>query len=106
MYLFENMNQPDSLLIVDDVYSTGRNVAALIDRLSAKMKRNMPGDVRVAVPYYKPAQNRTSRVPDYYLHETDKWLVLPYELTGLSRKEISEHKSWILPILDQCKPVS
>jgi hypoxanthine phosphoribosyltransferase len=105
-YLFENMNQPDALLIVDDVYSTGRNVAALIDRLSVKMKRNMPGDVRVAVPYYKPAQNRTSRVPDYYLHETDKWLVLPYELTGLSREEISEHKSWILPILDQCKPAS
>ncbi len=101
-YLLESMNYQDSLLIVDDVFSTGRNIDALVNRLSTKMKRNMPGDVRVAVPYYKPAKNRTSRVPDYYLHETDAWLVLPYELTGLSAEEIDKHKNWINPILALC----
>ena len=79
-YLLETMNAEDGLLIVDDVYSTGLNVKAVIDRLATRMRRNLPHDVRIAVPWYKPARNRTGRVPDYYLHETDKWLVLPYEL--------------------------
>lgn len=99
-YLFENINREDSLLIVDDVYSTGLNVQAVIDRLALKTKRNMPHDVRIAVPFYKPSKNKTQRVPDFYLHETDKWLVLPYELTGLSQQEIKTHKPWLVPILD------
>lgn len=98
-YLLENMNSDDSLLIVDDVYSTGRNIEAVISRLQAKAKRNMSGDVRVAVPYYKPAMNRIQRKPDFYLHETDRWLVLPYELTGLSEEEIRMHKPWVVPML-------
>jgi len=101
-YLLENMNHEDSLLIVDDVFSTGRNVEAVINRLQEKAKRNMPHDIRIAAPFYKPAQNQTGRTPDYYLHETDRWLVLPYELTGLSTEEIRENKSWILPILEEC----
>ena len=99
-YLYEAMNRDDHLLIVDDVYSSGQNIQAVIQRLEAKTKRNMPHDVRVAVPFYKPAKNRTSRVPDYYLHETDDWLVLPYELTGLTPEEIAEHKPWVVPMLD------
>jgi len=102
-YLYENVNQDDSLLIVDDVYSTGRNVAAVIDRLAAKSKRNMPHDVRVAVPFYRSSQNLTGRIPDFYLHETDNWLVLPYELTGLTEQDIRENKPWMMPILDECK---
>jgi hypoxanthine phosphoribosyltransferase len=102
-YLIENINHDDSLLIVDDVYNTGRNVEAVINRLQAKTKRNMPGDLRLAVPFYKPLRNQTDRIPDYYLHETDKWLVLPYELTGLSDGEIRDNKPWILPILEQCQ---
>lgn len=99
-YLLENMNHDDSLLIVDDVYSTGRNIEALLHRLNLKTKRNMPKDVRIAVPFYKPTHNQSNRVPDYYLHETDKWLVLPYELTGLSKEEIRQNKTWVMPILD------
>ncbi|MEH6590486.1 MAG: phosphoribosyltransferase family protein [Halioglobus sp.] len=102
-YLLENMNHDDSLLIVDDVYSTGRNVEAVINRLQAKTKRNMPADVRLAMPFYKPGHNKTERVPDYFLHETDNWLVLPYELTGLSEAEIQANKPWVLPILEQCR---
>jgi hypoxanthine phosphoribosyltransferase len=103
-YLYETMNRDDALLIVDDVYSSGQNIAAVIQRLETKTKRNMPQDVRVAVPWYKPGQNRTERVPDYFLHETDDWLVLPYEITGLSDAEIAEHKPWLLPILKSCQP--
>lgn len=99
-YLFETMNADDRFLIVDDVYSSGLNVKAVIDRLTYKMRKNMPREVRIAVPWYKPKNNRTGREPDYYVHETDQWLVLPYELTGLTIDEIYHHKVGLGPIFD------
>jgi len=98
-YLLENMNRDDNLLLVDDVYSTGRSIAAVINRLSAKAKRNMPADVRVAAVYYKPGHRLVEREPDYYIHATDSWLVLPYELNGLTLEEIKANKAWVLPFL-------
>jgi len=91
-YLLEKLNSDDNLLIVDDVFSTGLNVEAVIQRLEVRLKRNMPEDTRVATLYYKPGSRRTDRGPDYFLHETDDWLVLPYELSGLSPDEIRLHK--------------
>ncbi len=101
-YLFENLDADDRLLIVDDVYSTGRNVGAIVERLEKNLKRNMPKDYRVAAPWYRPSEG--GKPPDYHLHETADWLVLPYELTGLTRAEIEAHKAWILPLLDELKP--
>ena len=103
-YLFENLNADDALLIVDDVYSTGRNVQAIVNRLQQKNKRNMPSDVRIAAPYFRRGQDRSDSPPDYFLQQTEDWLVLPYELTGISRSEMAEHKSWMLPLLDELKP--
>ena len=104
-YLLETMNAEDGLLIVDDVYSTGLNVKAVIDRLASRMRRNLPHDLRIAVPWYKPARNRTGRMPDYYLHETDKWLVLPYELNGLSLDEIRARKPFLAPLIARLQGV-
>ena len=101
-YLFENLDADDRLLIVDDVYSTGRNVGAIVERLEKNLKRNMPRDWRIAAPWYRPGGSE--RAPDFFLHETSDWLVLPYELTGLTRAEIEAHKPWILPLLDALKP--
>ena len=98
-YLLENMNHENSLLIVDDVFSTGNSIEALLNTLERKTKRNLPRDIRVATPYYKPGQNQTGRIPDYYIHTTDDWLVLPYELTGLSRQELIANKPWAAEIL-------
>ena len=44
-YLLENICAEDSLLIVDDVYSTGSSVTALIEQLAAKTRRNLPHDI-------------------------------------------------------------
>ena len=98
-YLFENLNREDKLLIVDDVFSSGYNVEAVIDRLTRKCKRNMPEEVRVAVPYFKPGKNLSGRKPDYFLHTTEDWLVLPYELQGLSTEEIAEYKPDVAPLI-------
>jgi hypothetical protein len=98
-YLLESLNKTDSLLIVDDVYSTGFNVDAVIRRLQSRLKRNMPESIRVACLWYKPKKNRTGRTPDFTIHEGDDWLVLPYELCGLTDEELRDHKPFVLPIL-------
>lgn len=98
-YLFENLNREDKLLIVDDVFSSGYNVEAVINRLTLKCKRNMPEEVRVAVPYFKPVKNLSGRKPDYFLHTTEDWLVLPYELQGLSTEEITDYKPDVAPLI-------
>ena len=98
-YLLETLNHDDGLLIVDDVFSSGLTASAVVKRLTARLKNNTPSEIRIAVPWYKPTHNRTTQKPDYYLHSTDDWLVMPYELSGLTHDEISENKPWMLPIL-------
>jgi uncharacterized protein len=103
-YLIETASYEDSLLIVDDVFDTGRTVDAVINHLREKARRNTPHDIRVAVPYYKPARNLTGRIPDYYLHETDDWLVYPHSLEGLSVDEISANRPALYEIIKDYLP--
>ena len=91
-YLTKNINAEDSLLIVDDVFDTGNSVKAALDKIKERSRKNTPQDIRIATPYYKPSKNQTDIVPDYYVHETDEWLVFPHELKGLTREEIRQHK--------------
>ncbi|MBU2037623.1 MULTISPECIES: phosphoribosyltransferase [Thalassolituus] len=98
-YLVENLNVDDGLLIVDDVFSTGYNISAVINRLQGKLKRNMPSQVKVATLWQRPAYNRVDFKPDFCLRETDDWLVFPYELKGLSEEEIAANKPWVEPFL-------
>lgn len=104
-YLLENMNHSDSLLIVDDVYSSGRHTTAVVDTLRARLKRNTPEDIRIASVWVRnpPQVTLADRDrPDFYVHETSDWLVLPYELSGLSAAEIETHKPFLLPHLARC----
>jgi len=102
-YIATNINFEDSLLIVDDVYDTGLSIKAVIDTLKEKARRNTPNDIRVATTYYKSANNQTDRIPDYYIHKTDKWLVFPHELTGLSEEEICNNRPEIKKLLKGVK---
>lgn len=92
-YIVDNINADDNLLIVDDVFDTGFSVEAVLRELRGKSRRNTPDVIKVATVYYKPAKKRVEAPPDYYIHETDEWLVFPHELHGLSPQEIAEHKS-------------
>lgn len=103
-YIIEEANADDSLLIVDDVFDSGHSVEALLRELAAKMRLNMPANVKIATPWYKPGSNETELTPDFYLHETDKWIVFPHELAGLSFDEIAGGKTELAPILDILKP--
>jgi hypothetical protein len=99
-YLLENLNHDDKLLIVDDVLSSGLSIKTTLEQLKAKTKRNMPKQVKVAVPWYKPGYSKTDILPDYYINTTDQWLVLPYELVGLERAEIFANKPGLQAILE------
>ena len=99
-YLHERVCAEDAMLIVDDVYSTGSSVNAVISELAKKARRNLPRDIRIATVWYRPA-GKSARAPDYYVHETADWLILPYELSGLSLDELRDHKPEIRPVIDR-----
>ena len=98
-YLIRKVNKQDSLLIVDDVFDTGMSVEAVIGELVKRARLNMPDDIRIATPWYKPSKNKTERVPNYYIHETAQWLVFPHELTGLTHEEVCLGKPEIADIV-------
>ena len=91
-YVVQHANWEDGLLIVDDVFDSGSSIKAVIETLKQKMRRNLPDDIRIATPWFKPEKNVTGIIPDYYIHETDQWLVFPHELDGLTREEIFANK--------------
>ena len=99
-YIIKQVESDDSLLIVDDVHDTGISVEKIVSDLQAACKKNTP-EIRVATPYFKPSKNKTSRTPDYYLYETDKWLVFPHELEGLSIEEIKANKPEVLDLVEK-----
>ena len=91
-YLVSRLSAEDQLLLVDDVFDSGRSLDAVIAELKRRCRRNLPEVIRIATVYYKPERNRSTLVPDYYVHATDSWLVFPHEIVGLTREEILEHK--------------
>jgi hypoxanthine phosphoribosyltransferase len=99
-YLHERVCEHHSMLIVDDAYSTGSSVNAVIEQLAKKARRNLPHDIRVATVWYRPT-DKTLRPPDYYVHETKDWLVLPYELSGLTIDELRAGKPEISRVIDR-----
>lgn len=99
-YLIENANAGDALLIVDDVFDSGRSVQALMAQIKKLSRNNMPEDIRIACPYYKPTNNKTDMEPNYYVHESDEWLVFPHEISGLTPDEIIEGKTDLANVRD------
>jgi hypoxanthine phosphoribosyltransferase len=91
-YIVDNVNAEDRLLIIDDVFDTGRSIQAVIDKIRKESRRNTPETIRIATVYYKPSKRKVLCEPDYYIHQTEDWLVFPHELQGLTEEEIIKHK--------------
>ena len=91
-YLIDTLNPDDRLLVIDDVFDSGRSVQAFLRELAARCRHNMPREVRVATVYWKPSRNVTTLQPDFYVHQTEDWLVFPHEICGLTPQEIRDHK--------------
>jgi len=102
-YLLENLCSHHKLLIIDDVYSSGSSVNAVIKQLALKTRRNLPKDIRIGTVWFRPTE-KTLRTPDYFVHETDDWLVLPYELSGFSIAELAENRPELAGLLERLAP--
>jgi hypoxanthine phosphoribosyltransferase len=63
------------ILAIDEVCDTGHTLDYVTRRL-----RTMGGRVTSAVLHYKPTHSETGFVPDYYVEETDTWVVYPWEV--------------------------
>jgi len=71
--------------------------------LARKTRRNLPKDIRVATVWYRPTE-KTLRTPEYFVHETDEWLVLPYELSGFSIDELRQNRPEMSGLIDRLAP--
>ena len=92
-YALESICAEDRLLIVDDVYHSGRHTTAVKEALIKGLRRNMPSEVRVAALWRRTDADAPQ--PDYFLYETDNWLVLPYEMRGISEDELRKNKPFL-----------
>lgn len=64
-----------SILIVDDVWDSGRTAMAVRERVELA-----GGNSELAVLHYKPRASRfPEHQPDYYAELTDDWIVYPWD---------------------------
>lgn len=89
-------NEGEKVLVVDDVFDTGKTAKALFERLEAKGV-----DSRFACVYFKPKNNSTSMRPYYFVNEMgEEWLVFPHEIEGLSLEEVRQKSSVLAELID------
>tara|TARA_B100000614_G_scaffold243253_1_gene246346 strand:- start:816 stop:1415 length:600 start_codon:yes stop_codon:yes gene_type:complete len=98
-YSPEHLRSGDRVLLIDDIFDTGRTVNHLVEIILAKgIPRN---DIRVAVHDYKIRRYVDERLPiqpDYYCRKhditspaDDQWIhYLSHELVGLEPDEIDQ----------------
>lgn len=67
------------VLVVDDVADTGATLGVVLDHL----KDRVEDELKVCTVAYKP---KSKIEPDYYIYETSKWVVFPWEEAPVERK--------------------
>ena len=99
-FLEDNLNLESSLLIIDDIFDTGLTIRAILTELKKSLGENYPNNIKIATIYYKPTKNKTNLIPNFYIHETDTWVVFPHEVRDLTEEELKIHKKEIYDILE------
>lgn len=84
-YVLKQISKDSKVLVVDDIFDTGSTARVMKEKLAPA-----GCEVKFAMPYYKPARNKTDLVPDFFVKKVDEWLVFPHELCGLSPEEIKQ----------------
>jgi len=99
-YSPEHLRHGDKILLIDDIFDTGKTINHLVEIL---IERAYPrNDVKVAVHDYKYFSFHEEQLPiqpDYWCRkhviekpEDDRWIhYMSHELIGLSEKELEEH---------------
>ena len=100
-YSPEHLRPGDKILLVDDIFDSGRTINCLVETLMNS--RGMPReDIKVVVHDYKYFTYYNEQLPiqpDYYCRkfeinspEENRWIhYMSHELVGLSKKELEEY---------------
>lgn len=84
--VFAMIRPGDKVLVVDDVFDTGKSAGAMKTRLE-----KIGAEMKLAVVYWKSENNTTDMQPDFYTADTGgEWIVFPHEMDGLTREELAE----------------
>ncbi len=75
------------MLLVDDLFDTGRTMFEVIEYVRRVARRNTP-EIRVATVYFRPHRRRFLVGPDYWLHETQARPIFPHQLTLMPRPRL------------------
>ena len=94
--IFGFLRKGDKVLVIDDVFDTGKTAKAVKARIDAT-----GADMRMACVYWKPEKNKTNLKPDYYVKNVgNDWIVFPHEIEGLSPDEIRRKDPLLTELLD------
>ena len=83
--VFGMLRKGDKVLVVDDVFDTGKTAVAVRAELESKGV-----EMKMACVYWKPQKNITDMKPDYFVKDVGlDWIVFPHEIEGLTKEEIA-----------------
>ena len=90
------MRKGDKVLVVDDVFDTGKTAKAVKEQIGAT-----GAEMRLACVYWKPGKNTTDLKPDYFHRDVgNEWIVFPHEIEGLTKEEIAVKDPLLSSLLD------
>ena len=97
--VFGMFRKGDKVLVVDDVFDTGKTAAAVKARMDA-----IGAEMRLACVYWKPEKNITDQKPDYFVKDVGSdWIVFPHEIDVLAPEEIAEKDPILAGLLGDCR---
>ncbi|MCX7590612.1 MAG: phosphoribosyltransferase family protein [Kiritimatiellae bacterium] len=82
------------VLVIDDIFDTGHTLEAVCERL-----RTRTSSIKIATLYLKRSHGERAYGPDFWLHCTDRWIVFPHEMVGLTIEEIREKDEFLYEML-------
>jgi len=84
-HVIQSVCPEDGLLIIDDVYETGRTIEKIVKTLRERARRNAPRDIRVATVHRKDRPHIYDELPVIALATLPEttWIDYPHELADL-----------------------
>lgn len=93
--IFAMMRKGDKVLVVDDVFDTGKTARAVKNRID-----ETGAEMRMACVYWKPEKNITDIKPDYFVKDVgNDWIVFPHEIEGLAPEEVQAKDAFLASLM-------
>jgi hypoxanthine phosphoribosyltransferase len=95
----EALSADSRVLVIDDIFDSGHTLAAVRNVLTRRTTH-----IKVATLYLRTGRSQESARPDFHLRETDRWIVFPHELDGLTPEELRMKDPVIADVLSGQNP--